>query len=195
MSQKRAKIRYNVDEAIQKNFEPSLDSDIGDLSDSESEEEDISMNDKDEVLLDEQRNREQSENESESDCELNPAPKFQKGNSENVSLRSSSTSKPGTSGNNEDNMKGNLELPGNDIDSSDTESEYLSDLNDDIAIEEQLQKHKCRWWIMQPPTPTSQYVGDAFSLPREDFDNLSSYDIFSQFWSDEITKLIVEQTN
>ena len=63
MSQKRAKIRYNVDEAIQKNFEPSLDSDIGDLSDSESEEEDISMNDKDEVLLDEQRNREQSENE------------------------------------------------------------------------------------------------------------------------------------
>ena len=145
MSQKRAKLRYNVDEAIQKNFEPSLDSDIGDLSDSESEEEDISMNDKDEVLLDEQRNREQSENESESDCELNPAPKFQKGNSENVSLRSSSTSKPGTSGNNEDNMKGNLELPGNDIDSSDTESEYLSDLNDDIAIEEQLQKHKCRW--------------------------------------------------
>ena len=48
---------------------------------------------------------------------------------------------------------------------------------------------------MQPPTPTSQYVGDAFSLRREDFDNLSSYDIFSQFWSDEITKLIVEQTN
>ena len=46
---------------------------------------------------------------------------------------------------------------------------------------------------MQPPTPTSQYVGDAFSLPREDFENLSSYDIFSQFWSDEITKLIVEQ--
>ena len=36
-------------------------------------------------------------------------------------------------------------MPGNDIDSSDTESEYLSDLNDDIAIEEQLQKHKCRW--------------------------------------------------
>ena len=41
-------------------------------------------------------------------------------------------------------MKGNLELPGNDIDPSDTESEYLSDSNDDIAIEEQLRKHKCR---------------------------------------------------
>ena len=206
MSQKRAKIRYNVEEAIQKIFKPSLDSDIGDLPDSESEEEDISINDKDEVLLNEQSNSEQSENESQSDCELNPAPKYQKGNSENVSSCSSSTSKPlqrvtrahskpGTSGNNEDNMKGNLELPGNDIDSSDTESEYHSDPNDDIAIEEQLRKHKCHWRKIQPPTPTSQYVGDAFSLPPEDFDNLSPYEIFSQFWSDEITELIVEQTN
>ena len=48
---------------------------------------------------------------------------------------------------------------------------------------------------IQPPTPTSQYVGVAFSLPPEDVDNLSFYDIFSQFWSDEITELIVEQTN
>ena len=72
MSQKRAKIRYNVEEAIQKIFEPSLDSDIGDLSDSESEK-DVSMNDKDDVLLDEQSNSEQSENESERGCELNPA--------------------------------------------------------------------------------------------------------------------------
>ena len=52
MSQKRAKIRYNVEEATQKIFEPSLDSDVGDLSDSENEEEDIFMNDKDEILLD-----------------------------------------------------------------------------------------------------------------------------------------------
>ena len=99
------------------------------------------------MQLDEQSNSEQSENESESDCELNPAPKYQKGNSENVSSFSSSTSKPiqcvicahskpVTSGDNEDNMKENLELPGNDIDFSDIEWEYLSDLNDDIAIEE-----------------------------------------------------------
>ena len=40
-----------------------------------------------------------------------------------------------------------------------------------------------------------QYVGDAFSLPPEDCGNLSSYDIFSQFCSDEITELIVEQMN
>ena len=72
MSQKRAKIRYNVEETFQKIFE-------------ESEEEDISKNDKDGVLLDEQSNSEQSENESQSDCELNPEPKYQKGNSENVS--------------------------------------------------------------------------------------------------------------
>ena len=65
MSKKRAKIRYNVEDAIQKLFEPSLDSDIGDLSDSESEEEYNFMNDKGEVLLDEQSNSEQSENESE----------------------------------------------------------------------------------------------------------------------------------
>ena len=47
----------------------------GDLPGFESGEEDISMNDKGEVLLDEQSNSEQSENESVSDCELNPAPK------------------------------------------------------------------------------------------------------------------------
>ena len=92
MSKKRAKIRYNVEDAIQKLFEPSLDSDNGDLSDSESEEEYDFMNDKGEVLLDEQSNSEQSENESEGDCELNPAPKYQKGNSENVSSCSSSAS-------------------------------------------------------------------------------------------------------
>ena len=177
MSQKRAKVHYNVEEAIQK-F----------LLESESEEEDISMNDKDKVSLDEQSNSEQSENESESDCELNPAPKYQTGNSENVNLCSSSTSepiqritgahsKPGTSGNNEDNLKMKLELPGNNIESSDTDSEYLSDSNDDIVIEEQVGKHKCRWPKIQPLTPTSQYVGDAFSLPPEDFDNLSPYNI------------------
>ena len=194
LSQKRAKIRYNVEEAIQKFFEPSLDSDIGDLSDSESEE-DISMNDKDEVLLDEQSNSEQSENESESDCELNPAPTYQKANSENVStcFRSTSNpirrvtrahSKPGTSGNNEDNMKRNLELLGNDIDSSDTESEYLSDSNDVIAI--QLRKHKCGWRKIQPTTPTSQYVGDPSGCHQR---------ISIIHSSDEITELIVEQTN
>ena len=48
---------------------------------------------------------------------------------------------------------------------------------------------------MQPATPASQYVGNAFNLLAEDFDNLSPYDIFSQFWSDEITELIMEQTN
>ena len=52
-----------------------------------------------------------------------------------------------------------------------------------------------RWRKIQPPTPTSRYVGDAFSLSPEHFDNLSPYDIFSQFWLDEITKLIVKQTN
>ena len=88
-------------------------------------------------------------------------------------------------------MKGNLELPGNDTDSSDAESEYLSDSNDDIAITEKLLKHKCRRRKIQPPTSTGRCVGDAFSLPQEDFDNLSPYDIFSQFWSNEIT----EQTN
>ena len=36
-------------------------------------------------------------------------------------------SAPGTSGNNEDNRKRNLELPGDYIDSSDIGSEYLSD--------------------------------------------------------------------
>ena len=95
--------------------------DIGELSDSASEEEAISINDKDEVWLNEQSNSEQSENELESDCQLNPAPKCQKSNSENVSSCSSSTSKPiprvtrahskpETSRNNEDNMKENLEL-------------------------------------------------------------------------------------
>ena len=78
-------------------------------------------------------------------------------------------SKPGTSANNDDNMKGNLELPGNDIDPSDTESEYLSDSNDDIAIEEQLQKHKCRWRQIQPSTTTSQYAGDAFQFSTRGF--------------------------
>ena len=68
-------------------------------------------------------------------------------------------------------MRRNLELPGNDTDSSDTESEYLSDSDDVIAIEKKLRKHKFRWHKIQPPTPTSQYVGDAFRLPPEDFDN------------------------
>ena len=39
------------------------------------------------------------------------------------------------------------------------------------------------------------FVGDQFRLPPKDFESLSPHDIFLQFWSDDIIKLTVEQTN
>ena len=39
------------------------------------------------------------------------------------------------------------------------------------------------------------FVSDKFSLPPENLENLSRYDIFLKFWSDDIIEIIVEQTN
>ena len=39
------------------------------------------------------------------------------------------------------------------------------------------------------------FVSDKFSLPPENFENLSRYDIFLKFWSYDIIEIIVEQTN
>ena len=82
-----------------------------------------------------------------------------------------------------------------EIESSDTESEYLSDSDDGIFIDEHLRKDKYRWRKTKPPIPDMDFVGDQFRLPPKDFENLSPHDIFLQFWSDEIIKLTVEQTN
>lgn len=42
---------------------------------------------------------------------------------------------------------------------------------------------------------TVEFTGAEFSVPPDNFDSLSAHDIFSTFWSNEITQLIVEQTN
>jgi len=79
--------------------------------------------------------------------------------------------------------------------SSDTDPEYLFDSEDEIIIEENLRKHKCRWRHVAPPSATVEFTGAEFSVPPDNFDSLSPHDIFSTFWSNEITQLIVEQTN
>ena len=84
--------------------------------------------------------------------------------------------------------------------SSETEScEYASDGSDldpdDVTIEDTLRNHKCRWRNTKPPTPSTHFQGEPFSLPPDNFEEISPYDIFTQFWSDDITELLVEQTN
>ena len=90
------------------------------------------------------------------------------------------------------NLMGQLKI---EIEFSDTESEYLSDSDDGISIDEHLRKDKYRWRKTKPPIPNMDFVGDQFRLPSKDFENLSPHDIFSQFWSDDIIELTVEQTN
>ena len=83
---------------------------------------------------------------------------------------------------------------------SETESsEYASDSSDldpdDVTIEDTLRNHKCRWRNAKPPTPSTHFQGEPFSLPPDNFEEISPSDISTQFWSDDITELLVEQTN
>ena len=208
--EKRSKIRYNVEEALQIIFEPSLDSDFEGLSDSDNEDK---IPDEDEDVLHDEIADDIEETDDESDETMTnqetaeipinqPELPTQKSHSQIPSISSepgpskfqrTTRSQIDTSTCSSTNKRVN-EVPSPDTD-SDTESEYLSDSEDEIIIEENLRKHKCRWRHVKPPSPNIEYTGAEFSVPPENFDSLSPHDIFSTFWSNEITQLIVEQTN
>ena len=55
--------------------------------------------------------------------------------------------------------------------------------------------HTWRWRIKETPKRDTVFKGDGFSKPPENFDELHPIDYFKMFWTDNITNLLVEQTN
>jgi len=196
----------NVEEALQLIFEPSQDSDLEGLSDSDNEDE---IPDQDANFLIDEIEDDIEETDGESDetmtnqetaeTPINP-PELptQKSNSQIPSTSSKpgpSTSQRTTRSQIDPSTCSSTNQIVSEDPSSDTDPEYLFDSEDEIIIEENLRKHKCRWRHVAPPSATVEFTGAEFSVPPDNFDSLSPHDIFSTFWSNEITQLIVEQTN
>ena len=94
----------------------------------------------------------------------------------------------------------------NDIVNEECETEKEDESDDDpelhpngdgnnAPIIQRVKRHEFRWRSIQPPDINSEFQGEKFSLPPGDFDELYPYDYFSKFWSADITKLLVDQTN
>ena len=79
-----------------------------------------------------------------------------------------------------------------------------SDIDDDspgIAAKSKKRKKKnsekyvfC-WRNREPPVTNSDFKGAAISLPPQDFDQLTPFWYFTQFWDIDMTNHLVEQTN
>ena len=69
---------------------------------------------------------------------------------------------------------------------SDSESsEYVTDSDsdsdvDDITVDDVLRNHKFRWRNSKSPKGNTDFLVEPFSLPPDDFDEVSPYD-FCQF--------------
>ena len=55
--------------------------------------------------------------------------------------------------------------------------------------------HVYRWRSREPPIVNSAFCGKPFSPPPENFDELTPLRFFQQFWDEDITHNLVEQTN
>ena len=56
-------------------------------------------------------------------------------------------------------------------------------------------KHSYRWSSRKPPVTDATFSGPQFSLPPDNFDQLTPLWYFNQFWDDTMTNQLVEQTN
>eukprot|EP00795_Rhopilema_esculentum_P007115 gene7117-12768_t len=91
-----------------------------------------------------------------------------------------------------------------EVDDSIDDKGKESDIDDDspgIAAKSKKRKKKnseksvFRWRNREPPVTNSDFKGAAISLPPQDFDQLTPFWYFTQFWDIDMTNHLVEQTN
>ena len=80
---------------------------------------------------------------------------------------------------------------------SDSESESYSSTPSTKKTNASSKKenHTWRWRAGSPPKIDTTFKGEAFSRPPENFDEMNPIDFFRMFWTENITNLLVEQTN
>ena len=87
---------------------------------------------------------------------------------------------------------------------SESDTDTMDSDDDVITIDENIRNHKYRWRSVEPLTCSREFQGEEFGQPPDNFDQLMPYDFlinlcrmtfFIKFWSDDITELLVEQTN
>ena len=154
--EKRSKIKYNFEEALKIIFEPSLDFDLKDLSDSDSEDKIPDEDEDEDVILDEIADDiEETDDENDETMTVQETSKIPINQPELPTqkfLLQIPSSEPGpnksqrtTRSQIDTNICSSSNKRVNEVPSPDIDSEYLSDFEDEIIIEENMQKHKCRW--------------------------------------------------
>ena len=201
-AERRVKIRYTAEETLNMILEATEDSDIGALSESDSEAPEC----EDSSAVEMNCSEIEKHTESKEDDTLM---RYSNRSFRMPGLRRSTRSTPCAENIDQtcsfiDNVvlgaQNVVDAPVSGQIPSDSESSaYNSDSSDsdtdDIQIEDALRKHNFRWRSIKPPVSSAQFQGESFSLPPDDFEDMSPYDFFSKFWSDDITELIVGQTN
>ncbi|MEM6686592.1 MAG: transposase [Bacteroidota bacterium] len=80
-------------------------------------------------------------------------------------------------------------------DSDTPESELTNPSTKKTKSNSKKENHTWRWRAGAPPNIDTAFKGDAFSRPPENFDEMNPIDFFRIFWTENITNLLVEQTN
>lgn len=80
-------------------------------------------------------------------------------------------------------------------DSDTSESELSNPSTQKTKSNSNKENHTWRWRAGAPPEIDTTFKGDAFSRPPENFDEINPTDVFRMFWTENITNLLVEQTN
>ena len=67
--------------------------------------------------------------------------------------------------------------------------------NESTMATDTNKSHTFRWSSRKPPVFDSTFTGGDFSLPPENFDELTPLWYFQQFWDDDMTNHLADQTN
>ena len=204
--ERKNKIRYTTGEVLNYLLAPGDDSDLSGLSDSDDNEIQESLNETDVVWDDQNETVEDNinaEREIESHAQairehtgasvpsthaVVAGPSSFDDNRQKVPV-TRQRSMISSSKKNDDDLNSEL------LDSDVVEPEDTFSDEEDEKITDAMRSHNFRWRNIEPPRDQRVFTGSPFSLPPEEFDDLQPYDFFTKFWSDDMTKLLVEQTN
>ena len=142
-SQKRTKVRYTAEQTLQIVFEQSLDFDFGELSGYKNEEDGIPRNAAKLVPVNEVIGVENEAGDVQDAFPSSNIPTSNSGSTRHVTRRAQREFGKDNEDSDLEEFNWSIE---NEIESSDTEAGHLSDIDDNISIDEHLlQKHKCSW--------------------------------------------------
>ena len=171
----RKKIRYDVVEAINYVMAPGSDSELSELEDEEEDEKVVEDETIIEMIVKQKEHYENFEAECIETTDEDQIPfKILEKTVQEV---------------NADKAKDSVE--DNCIDREGNECDVKS--ND--AKRRAKKSHVFRWGNRKPPAVDSTFSGGVFSLPPDNFDELTPLWYFKEFWDDEMTDNLCEQTN